>query len=482
MKKIISKSLVLMVGIFLSVLLIAPTMIYAAGPVTSITVTGAGGATTVANGGSLAMSAAVLPADATDSSVTWSVAAGTGTATIAATTGVLTGTGAGTVTVTATANDGSGVTGTKDITITSADVPIYHNTLGIEIGDWTTNEAGESGRQTYFNVWSDCIGQRYRLIISGTGNVIPSSLGDTTGSITDTTWYHVSNFSVILEPGEYTATLYIGNDLNNDNVLEPEEALTYVHSESFTIIEQPQSSRTLDVSPGISGGNTTVSLHGLNAQGSILLWIFKFDGTWDELLEIGNDSDGSKIFQYLVYGTIPDFGSDGSNVDISQLEGFFTIDSNDWYKDVNVILQQGHYFAIVFPIVENTGPDDFLVKEFSINNGTSVPVSTSELVSKKAKAVSAPVVPVVPVWIRTMVMTCYQVWVNSDNAFEMVFWYPYRDNNWVKIYDMSGKEVYSVDMPLDNPHIIVDLPNGMYTVKTFNDDPTTPLQTFVIGK
>ncbi len=97
-----------------------------------------------------------------------------------------------------------------------------------------------------------------------------------------------------------------------------------------------------------------------------------------------------------------------------------------------------------------------------------------EPAEKKAK--------VEPVWIRTMVMTCYQVWVNSDNAFEMVFWYPYRDNNWVKIYEMGGMEVYSIDMPLDNPHIIVDLPNGMYTVKTFNDDPATPIQTFVIGK
>jgi len=104
--------------------------------------------------------------------------------------------------------------------------------------------------------------------------------------------------------------------------------------------------------------------------------------------------------------------------------------------------------------------------------------------SKKIKTVAAPAAPapvVAPVWTRTMPMTCYQVWVNSDNMFEMVFWYPYADNNWVKIYDMSGKEVYSVDMPLDNPHIIVDLPNGMYTVKTFNDQPE-PLQTFVIGK
>ena len=86
------------------------------------------------------------------------------------------------------------------------------------------------------------------------------------------------------------------------------------------------------------------------------------------------------------------------------------------------------------------------------------------------------------VWVRTMPMTCYQVWINEDNNFQFVFWYPYRDNNWVKIYDMSGKEVFSIDMPIDNPNLIVDLPDGFYTVKTFNLDPTTPIQTFIIGK
>jgi hypothetical protein len=90
--------------------------------------------------------------------------------------------------------------------------------------------------------------------------------------------------------------------------------------------------------------------------------------------------------------------------------------------------------------------------------------------------------PEEPVWVRDHPMTCYQVWVNSDNMFEMVFWWPYRDNNWVKIYDMSGKEVFSIDMPYDNPNIIVDLPDGIYTVKTFTAGSTEPIQTFVIGK
>jgi uncharacterized protein YjdB len=87
--------------------------------ITSITVTGAGDANTVKKGSTLQMSAAVLPANATDKSVTWSLTNGTGTATIAEA-GLLTGTGLGTVTVKATANDGSGVSGTEQITVTAA--------------------------------------------------------------------------------------------------------------------------------------------------------------------------------------------------------------------------------------------------------------------------------------------------------------------------------------------------------------------------
>jgi hypothetical protein len=92
---------------------------------------------------------------------------------------------------------------------------------------------------------------------------------------------------------------------------------------------------------------------------------------------------------------------------------------------------------------------------------------------------------VVPSWVRTMPMTCYRVWINEDNNFQFVFLYPYKDNNWVKIYAMNpdgtaGKEVFSVDMPHSNPNLIVDLPDGMYIVKTYHSD--KPIQEFVIGK
>lgn len=82
-------------------------------PTTNITVTGAGGATTVKNGETLLMSASILPANATNKNVTWSVEAGTGTAEIS-TGGLLTAKTVGTVTVKAT--QGS-IVGTLVVTI-----------------------------------------------------------------------------------------------------------------------------------------------------------------------------------------------------------------------------------------------------------------------------------------------------------------------------------------------------------------------------
>jgi uncharacterized protein YjdB len=113
--------------------------------VASIAVTGAGDATTITTlAGTLQMSAAVLPADATDKTVTWSVTNGTGSATISDA-GLLSAVTDGTVTVTATANDGSGVSGSIDITMSNQvgiidfakqDLKIYPNpvneTLNLE--------------------------------------------------------------------------------------------------------------------------------------------------------------------------------------------------------------------------------------------------------------------------------------------------------------------------------------------------------------
>ena len=97
---------------------VAPTVL-----VTDITVSGEAGATTIdVDNGTLQMYADILPVNATNQNVTWSVVDGTATATINAT-GLLQATGTnagnGTVWAKAAANDGSGVADSIEITISN---------------------------------------------------------------------------------------------------------------------------------------------------------------------------------------------------------------------------------------------------------------------------------------------------------------------------------------------------------------------------
>ena len=87
--------------------------------VNGITVAGADGITSIiTDKGSLQLNADVLPLNATDKSVSWSIANGSIHATLSAT-GLLTAIDNGTVTIRASANDGSGIYGTLVITISN---------------------------------------------------------------------------------------------------------------------------------------------------------------------------------------------------------------------------------------------------------------------------------------------------------------------------------------------------------------------------
>jgi hypothetical protein len=87
--------------------------------VTSITVHSSTGATTIpTNGGTLQMTTKVLPTNATDTAIVWSETEGTGHATLNSS-GLMTAISNGTATARATANDGSGIYGYKQITISN---------------------------------------------------------------------------------------------------------------------------------------------------------------------------------------------------------------------------------------------------------------------------------------------------------------------------------------------------------------------------
>ena len=92
--------------------------------VTGITVTGQGGATNIdTNDGTLQMIATILPANATDQSVMWSLISGNGHAEISSA-GLITAKSNGKVTVRALANDGSGLYGEIEIAISNQVVAV----------------------------------------------------------------------------------------------------------------------------------------------------------------------------------------------------------------------------------------------------------------------------------------------------------------------------------------------------------------------
>ncbi|MBK7173136.1 MAG: Ig-like domain-containing protein [Bacteroidales bacterium] len=111
--------------------------------VSQINVTGTGGANVInTQSGTLQMLAEVLPADATDKTVTWSVTNGTGEGTIS-TDGLLTAVKNGTVTVTATSNDGSNITGSMEVTISNqAIILVTSITVTSESGATTISTKG----------------------------------------------------------------------------------------------------------------------------------------------------------------------------------------------------------------------------------------------------------------------------------------------------------------------------------------------------
>ncbi|MHB8278765.1 MAG: Ig-like domain-containing protein [Candidatus Humimicrobiaceae bacterium] len=208
--------------------------------VTSITVTGAAGAATLLNGSTLQMSAAVLPADATNQSITWTAASGTGSAAIDATSGVLTGTGTGTVTVSATANDGSAIFGTFLITVTAPAPPAAAPTAS-DVTIMGTAQAGQTltGSYTYSDINSDPEGtSTFKWLASDSADGI---YVDISGAISDTfmlTSYQAGKFIKFeVTPAASAGTLLAGSAVQS----------------AATTVELP----AVKYSSGISGGSET---------------------------------------------------------------------------------------------------------------------------------------------------------------------------------------------------------------------------------
>ena len=147
-------------------------------PVTGITVTGAGGATTITtDNGTLQLTATVTPSDATNKTVTWSVVNGTGQATINST-GLVTAVSNGTVTARATANDGSGVVGSLVITISDQVIPVTGITVTGAGGATTITTDNGTLQLTATVTPSDATNKTVTWsVVNGTGQATINSTG-----------------------------------------------------------------------------------------------------------------------------------------------------------------------------------------------------------------------------------------------------------------------------------------------------------------
>lgn len=151
-------------------------------PVSNITVTGSGGATSISSdNGTLQLGAVVLPSNATDNTITWSIVNVTGQAVISPS-GMVTALANGTVTAVATANDGSGMTGSANISVTSQIVPVTSISVFGEDGLSIISVDGGS-LQLYAGILPDYSTDKTVgwSIVNGTGNASITSSGLVTG-------------------------------------------------------------------------------------------------------------------------------------------------------------------------------------------------------------------------------------------------------------------------------------------------------------
>jgi uncharacterized protein YjdB len=102
--------------------------------VSRISVSGYNGSSSItSDNGTLQLTANILPSDATNKTVAWSLSNGTGQAIISSS-GLVTAVTNGTVTAKATATDGSGTSGTLTITISNQIIPVSEITVKSENG------------------------------------------------------------------------------------------------------------------------------------------------------------------------------------------------------------------------------------------------------------------------------------------------------------------------------------------------------------
>ena len=186
-------------------------------------------------------------------------------------------------------------------------------------------------------------------------------------------------------------------------------------------------------------------------------------------------------------------GSGGQTVTIEGISsaaasaGGFSIEGATTYVDLHLDSSEG-VEQIQFTILGGAGVPRWWngsswieCSDYTIDAAGNVTTTITNSTTPSLSDLTGTVFTVVPGPVRTHEMTCWQIYVNEEGNFEFIFWWEYANNNWVSIYDSQGNLVYRESFPYGEPIVEVNLPDGMYTVKTFHEEGNI-LQEFVIGK
>ncbi len=227
--------------------------------VSAINLTGEGDATTIdTDKGSLQISAEVLPADASDKSLAWSV----NDITLASVseTGLLTAINDGVVTVTATALDGSGVSGTIDITNSNQTpvVPVASITVSGAGGATEITENGGSLQMEAVVLPADASDSKYTWSVSdeniatinGSGMLSAVNIGVVTVTATAADGFGGMGSLDVTISNQYTEVA----DLTALKALDPSDKMTVYKIVGEVVLTYSQSYRNIKFVQDAAGG------------------------------------------------------------------------------------------------------------------------------------------------------------------------------------------------------------------------------------
>jgi uncharacterized protein YjdB len=228
-------------------------------PTISVTsVSAVSGASSVFVGSTITLSASVSPADATNKTITW-LSGATGTATVDASTGVVTGIASGTATITATTSDGS-FTATKSIVVTKpvTSISAVSGASTVGIGSTITLSASVSPADATVQTitWSsDAIGTA--TVDASTGVVTGIASGTATitattsdGSFTATKSIVVTKPVTSISAVSGASTVLVGSTITLSASVSPADATV----QTITWLSGATGTATVDASTGVVTG------------------------------------------------------------------------------------------------------------------------------------------------------------------------------------------------------------------------------------